>query len=281
MPNALDADQRLTADQLTAARAAGTQAILVYSRLLTAEYAAAISVADMDIVVIAEWGSGAAPNHYNADNGLADAERLLGDLSASAVHPPGIYVCNGDFDASAEQIAGPITDYRRAVKNGLMAAGISAGGYGNGASMAAGLDDGTIVKAFVWAGMGTNGTAAFIESGRWSIRQFPTTEGFGLSIDPDSAQGDYWGFRVPVAAPIAVDEPPASPVSWFTRSLFYTAPMMTGEDVSQAQRLLGISVDGIYGRQTEAAVRSFQQLSGIAADGIIGPQTAQHLSAPA
>jgi peptidoglycan hydrolase-like protein with peptidoglycan-binding domain len=34
-----------------------------------------------------------------------------------------------------------------------------------------------------------------------------------------------------------------------------------------------VAVDGIFGPQTEAAVKSFQQSNGLAADGIVGPLT--------
>jgi peptidoglycan hydrolase-like protein with peptidoglycan-binding domain len=274
--NAYDMDSVPTPEMIPAMKASGITACIIYSRLITLDVAQLLSANDIDIVLVAEWGTGAQPSHYTAANGLTDAQRFLSEIAPLGIKPPGAYFCNGDFDASMAQITGGITDYRRAVKNVLDSEGIGAGGYGNGANMQTGLDDGTIAKAFVWAGMGTLGTPAFIESGRWSIRQYPTMTEFGASVDPDEVQGDYWGFRVPVATAQPME---AQPSPW--RLLEYAEPLMTGDDVAAAQRLLGVSVDGIFGRQTQAAVRSFQQLHGLPADGIIGPATMAMLSAPA
>jgi peptidoglycan hydrolase-like protein with peptidoglycan-binding domain len=46
-----------------------------------------------------------------------------------------------------------------------------------------------------------------------------------------------------------------------------------GEQVAALQRRLGINPDGIFGPETEAAVRAFQERSGIQADGVVGGQT--------
>ena len=46
-----------------------------------------------------------------------------------------------------------------------------------------------------------------------------------------------------------------------------------GEDVKYLQSKLGISADGIFGSQTEAAVKAFQGRNGLSADGIVGPNT--------
>ena len=56
-------------------------------------------------------------------------------------------------------------------------------------------------------------------------------------------------------------------------------PGATGDVVRRLQRALrrtpnlGISVDGIFGQQVEAAVKSFQEGAGLVVDGIVGPQT--------
>jgi pyruvate/2-oxoglutarate dehydrogenase complex dihydrolipoamide acyltransferase (E2) component len=47
----------------------------------------------------------------------------------------------------------------------------------------------------------------------------------------------------------------------------------TGEDVRYLQTKLGITADGIFGRQTQAAVKAYQQGSGLVVDGIVGPKT--------
>lgn len=46
-----------------------------------------------------------------------------------------------------------------------------------------------------------------------------------------------------------------------------------GDDVKRLQRALGINADGIYGAQTQAAVKNYQQKNGLTVDGIAGTQT--------
>lgn len=46
-----------------------------------------------------------------------------------------------------------------------------------------------------------------------------------------------------------------------------------GKTVSYLQWYLGIKADGIFGPQTEAAVRAFQRRNGLVSDGIVGPKT--------
>lgn len=269
--NALDLDSLPTPAMIPGMKAAGITAILLYSRLVTLEIAQLLSANDIDLVLIGEWGTGADPAHYTTANGVADAQLFLKEIAPLGVKPPGVYMCNGDFDANAAQIAGPCTEYRQGVKSVLDPVGIGAGGYGNGANMQAGLDDGTIEKAFVWAGQGTNGTVAFDATNRWSIRQYPTTTEFGASVDPDEVQGDYWGFRVPVAAPATSPAP-------ITRTLQLDDG---GADVAALQTALGITVDGVFGEQTKAAVEAFQTAHGLEVDGIVGALTAAALFPPA
>ena len=46
-----------------------------------------------------------------------------------------------------------------------------------------------------------------------------------------------------------------------------------GPEVAAVQRALGIPADGVFGRQTRRAVRSFQRTNGLLVDGVVGPAT--------
>ncbi len=50
-----------------------------------------------------------------------------------------------------------------------------------------------------------------------------------------------------------------------------------GAQVAELQRRLSIPVDGIFGHQTQQAVRNFQHQHGLQVDGIVGPQTSTAL----
>lgn len=60
----------------------------------------------------------------------------------------------------------------------------------------------------------------------------------------------------------------------------------TGPDVKRVQRIMVMiktldfsGIDGTFGPQTEAAVKSFQQSSGLTVDGVVGPLTWQAMPA--
>lgn len=52
-----------------------------------------------------------------------------------------------------------------------------------------------------------------------------------------------------------------------------------GDDVKTLQKILGVTVDGCFGSQTEAAVKKWQSAHGLVADGIVGPETWAAMSA--
>lgn len=62
------------------------------------------------------------------------------------------------------------------------------------------------------------------------------------------------------------------------RLLRFMSPLMTGDDIAEVQRALNkvgfnLQPDGVFGRNTEAAVQRFQQRKGLTPDGIVGNAT--------
>jgi lysozyme len=80
----------------------------------------------------------------------------------------------------------------------------------------------------------------------------------------------------PGPAPKPAPKPAGKPAGggWFSRTLRNGS---RGADVKELQRRLGVGADGIFGRDTEAAVRTFQQRKGLGVDGVVGPRTAAAL----
>ena len=51
----------------------------------------------------------------------------------------------------------------------------------------------------------------------------------------------------------------------------------TGDEVMKLQQLLGITADGIFGKNTERAVMDFQKRNGLSVDGKAGEKTLEKL----
>lgn len=80
----------------------------------------------------------------------------------------------------------------------------------------------------------------------------------------------------PVGPPVSITvvPPPAAPVELHLN--YPGTPLRlgsTGDAVVMVQRRLGITADGIFGRQTRHAVIAWQQAHGLDADGVVGPKT--------
>ena len=93
----------------------------------------------------------------------------------------------------------------------------------------------------------------------------------------DSKYWNHYGRPGLYLKQIEEEQKPIKPI--FTRTLKYTKPTMTGDDVKQLQRMLndymgaGLAVDGKYGPATEKAVKAFQKQKGLTVDGKCGPKT--------
>ncbi len=97
-----------------------------------------------------------------------------------------------------------------------------------------------------------------------------------LTAGPAAALLDSGGgVAVAGAAPVELD-----PITTTTHQIVLSAGS-EGRQVRLLQRALGIAVDGVYGTETEAAVRRFQSTRGLTVDGIVGARTSHALAAHA
>ena len=86
-----------------------------------------------------------------------------------------------------------------------------------------------------------------------------------LTVGPTASMADGTATINPVAP---TPEPPTT-----TEHSIVLSPGSTGRQVELLQRELGISVDGVFGPETEAAVQRFQAGRGLTVDGLAGPAT--------
>lgn len=117
---------------------------------------------------------------------------------------------------------------------------------------------------------GWPGYQPFLNSGRWHYRQDPT--GMEKNVFPGALNSD-WGFVNPAMADIGAwrkDIGSLPPVPVVPPTIWRGS---IGDTVKLAQSKLGVTVDGIFGPNTEKAVKAFQTTNGLFADGIVGPLT--------
>ena len=93
-----------------------------------------------------------------------------------------------------------------------------------------------------------------------------SVKGMKARYDDDSA------WAISGAAPPAIPSAPPPPAGIEQRKTLKKGSGYA-EDVRYLQKLLGITVDGVFGSETEKAVKKAQRENGLAADGIVGPYT--------
>lgn len=76
------------------------------------------------------------------------------------------------------------------------------------------------------------------------------------------------------ASPSPVPKPSKMP---YKRLLKLRSSMMRGDDVKAIQKIVGVPVDGWYGKVTRNGVIAYQKKHGLLVDGIVGKQTWGHM----
>jgi len=96
---------------------------------------------------------------------------------------------------------------------------------------------------------------------------------YDLSLVDDSVK--LWTPNAPIPSPVYIPPPQPSPLPPAPTVVHITVPLVTITKVQSECNVHGahITVDGIWGPNTDNAVRAFQRSVNIAADGIVGPVT--------
>jgi Rv2525c-like, glycoside hydrolase-like domain len=158
-------------------------------KVISAAEAAALTGAGLSVVLVYEDGP-TASSYFSGGRGTSDATRAA--LQATAIGAPAattLYFAV-DYDASAADIAGPITAYFQGIAGA--ATGFQIGVYGSGATCSAITGAGLAGKGWLACSRGWAGHAAY-EPAASIVQALPATL-LGLSVDPDEGNGAYGGF---------------------------------------------------------------------------------------
>ena len=94
-----------------------------------------------------------------------------------------------------------------------------------------------------------------------------------ISVNRTKAEYDNdAAWALPGTAPPATPSAPPPPAEVEKRKVLKKRSKHT-QDVRYLQKLLGMTVDGVFGSETEEAVKKAQKENGLPADGIVGPYT--------
>jgi glycoside hydrolase-like protein len=201
MSQAFDTDSAMTPAVLAAAKAAGTLAVILYSRNLSPAAVKTVAASGLKLVVVWENGEGADPAYYTAANGIAAADRMIAQVTAAGLVGPGtLYLVAADFDANSVQVAKGTVPFFEGFNSVAIPQKYSVGSYGNGLLNQTLADQGLATYHWLWGVRSSYGSAAFLAGGKWHLHQHATLREFGLSVDPDDINpafiDDYggWGF---------------------------------------------------------------------------------------
>lgn len=173
-------------------------------KVIGPDEAAALSEEGLAIVLVYEDGP-TTDSYFSTGRGRADALRAAQQAGLIGAPDNTTIYFAVDYDASAAAIAGVITEYFQGVNaalNQFAADGnrrYRIGIYGSGATCAGLTGAGLAAQGWLADATGWSGHGTYTE---WSISQGLPATVAGLSVDPDTARGDY-GAIAPGALAIA------------------------------------------------------------------------------
>lgn len=234
----------------------------------------AIRVAGINLILNYE-GRGDDINAFSAAKGTADATYAMGQaVTLGAPIGTAIYFsCEpSNYGNLASVYASRVLPYWRSV-NAVLAGHYRVGAYSFGTYLDWLLRD--HATEFCWLPNANRwpGYPEFLASNRWHyLQRLPSNVNFnGCLVDWDDvnpAMADIGAWMATGSPPPVVVTPPTIRLG------------STGDAVKRLQTILTISADGLFGKQTERAVKFFQVAHGLTPDAVVGPLTWNKLLNP-
>jgi hypothetical protein len=162
-------------------------------KVISSDEAWALGQAGLAIVLVYEDGPTTA-SYFSYSRGQSDGVRAATQASRLGAPDGTTLYFAVDYDASGDEITGPITDYFQGVAAGLAEAALSTGltysggVYGSGATCQSLTDALLASKGWLAQATGWRGYSSYTS---WAIKQGMPTTVCQLSVDPDVATGDY------------------------------------------------------------------------------------------
>lgn len=158
-------------------------------KVISAAEAAALNGAGLSVVLVYEDGP-TANSYFSQDRGTSDGIRAAQQAAAIGAPAGTTLYFAVDYDASAADLAGPITAYFQGIASTPTAFQI--GVYGSGATCSAITGAGLAGMGWLACAKGWAGYAGYLPAAS-IVQGLPTTV-LGLSVDPDTGNGTYGGF---------------------------------------------------------------------------------------
>lgn len=234
-----DTDSRLTDALCAALKATGHAAIGRYGKNLTAEEVDLCRKHGLGLWLICEVGAGGA-DRLSSANGISDAKAIVQQATALGA-PEGttLFAANFDFDVLAANLPAARA-YMTGFMNTVHAYGFKGQMYADGLAQENIATDG---GGYIPGAAAFAGSADYVANAKAALVQHPTITIAGVGVDPVDIYDEsvIW---YPGGAPVA---PPAA-----SSPATFTMP-----DLRLVQAALGVTVDGIFGPETAAAIAAY------------------------
>ena len=174
-----------TVNHVHALVAEGIQAVLLYARSdrTGTQQIAGLRSMGVQIGWIWEKGNPTSANYFSQSQGVVDATRFLSEAAGLGIPMDSTVFACVDYDATQDDIDGPITDYMTAFHQQVKDGGYMVGVYGSGLTCECMIAKGIAHYGYLDQSTGHQGHTSYLS--RADIIQGPSGTVCGLACDHD------------------------------------------------------------------------------------------------